>query len=705
MARLRPIINTFASGVIKQALTSRTDIQHYHDGLLIGENIDIQVEGGMKQRPGQVYRHEALATTCFAIPFVFDRENKYALLFTHLQMQVVKNGVLQTNLNASGNDFIVTPYTASQVKELDYTQAYNSMILFHEDQPQQLLFRDGSDTDWSLGPLTFDNVFQQDFDDALSPAPTTHDVQITFGGTWVTGERYVIELNDFETPTLHYSGSTADNTRRIRDALLKLPPTGFRQSSIVVTSISATIYRIRFSDDSADLYEDITGYSIDTSSNKITQTASTVPGVSRRENAFSGTRGFPRCGAFFGGGLWQDGYKNLPQRTSRSLVGDFFNLDVGKGFDDEAISFDLDTDQYNGIRYLHPGRHLVIFTHGGEFYYPQKPITPGDSVPDRQTRYGVGDAKPVEIDGAILFPTRNNRTIREFLFTQIEEAYNASSLTPISGEAVIAANIESMAGQDAFGSDEASRLFCTTADGLCASLNSKRDQDMAAWSRYNTPGAAGAYKQAISVDDQVYYLVQRTVDGTVKLYLEQRDETCRTDSCVTGTLAIPGKVITGLGHLEGQTVRVIGDGIVQESQTVTGAQITAERDLLDYEVGLDFNPDAKGTSLELDLGFGSSVGEVKSVVAVYVLVKDTIGLEVGLDVTSETGETMYRKESIPEWVIGETTLNTPPTPYSGLWKVPLSGSVEQGAMIRFTQSDPHPFHILGYVALLEIGED
>lgn len=707
--RLRPIVNTFASGVIKDELESRSDIQHYYDGLLLGDNIDIQVPGGAKVRPGQRYRGTCLATTAYGLPFVFSRSAKYLLVFTDLKMQVWKDGVLQTNLNGSGNDFIVSPYTAAQLVNVTVSQAYNTMILFHPDVAQQILFRGSSDTAWTIGAAAFDNVFKDDFADAGSPIPTDHQVNFQFAGAdWTEGDRYILELNDFDTPSIHYSTSQAANVRRIHDALLKLPPTGFRSSSIVVTHVLLQAYKVVFSAGSADAYEPLSGYSLTRTGHTIQETSVISTGVSRREPSFSATRGYPVCGAFFGGGLWQSGFRSLPQRFSRSTLGDFFNLELGKGFDDDAIATDLDTDQYNGIRYMHPGRHLVLFTDGGEFYFPQDVITPSDAFPKRQTRFGVTarNVPPVEIDGAVLFVTKNGKTVREFLFTEIEQAYNASSLTPLSGEAVIATDVVSMAGLESFGSDEASRLLCPTEDGMLAALNSKRDQDMAAWTRYTTPGASGAYRQAIAVDDQLYYLVERTVDGVSSLMVEQRDADLRLDCAIAGTFGSPSSTITGLDHLEGETVRPIIDGIVQASKVVSGGQITLDTEGEDtYQVGLEYVPDLKGTGLTVALAGGSDIGLVKNVKAVYVLVKDTLGLKVGLDRSREDGAPEFTPESVPEWLLDITEANTALQGFTGIRKVTLDGNVEQGAFIRMTQDDPLPFHVLGYIALVEVGED
>ena len=59
-----------------------------------------------------------------------------------------------------------------------------------------------------------------------------------------------------------------------------------------------------------------------------------------------------------------------------SQSGDLGNFDLGTGLDDEAIEFGLLSDQVNAIRAVFPGRHLQVFTSGGEWMVTGAPLTP-----------------------------------------------------------------------------------------------------------------------------------------------------------------------------------------------------------------------------------------------------------------------------------------------------------------------------------------
>ncbi len=702
MTDSRPMQTSFVSGIVDPALKARIDIDHYYDGVLTADNVDIKPQGGARVRAGLRYRHEALDLDARLIPFIFNRSDKYLLVLSNLKLQVLKDGVLQTNLNGSGNDWIVTPWTLAQADELDFTQSYNTAVFFHEDVQTQFLFRGGDDVTWTLGALAFEDIPEFDYNDGDSPAPTTHDVEITFNGVWAEGDHYKLELNNYETPEIVYSGSTDANERRIQEELLKLPPTGFRTAGITVTHSGGQVYQIEFSDDSADAYEPMTGYNVDTTASDITETTVTATGVSRREDCISATRGWPRCGAFYEGRLWMAGLKSLPQHELASVVNDLFSLRLGEGFDDEAIFQPIDTDQYNGILYLHPGRHLQVYTAGGEFYHPARPITPANSGRPRQTQYGSGDNKPTEVDGAALFITRSNKTLREFLFSDLEASYNANSLSLLAADPVLLAGVVDMASLSGSSTDEASYIYCVTADGNCGVLNTLRSQNVAAWSRYLTPGEAGEFKRVAVVDDEVYFLVERVINGASVAYIEQLDPDIRMDSAITGTQA-SSATITGLSHLEGATVRVLGDDLLLASETVSGGEITVDREVTSYQVGLDYNPDIISMPLNVDLGDGPLIGRTKAVDDVQVLVKDTNGLICAFDLSNDPGETDLDEQIDPQWIMDLQAMDSVPSTVSGNRKFNFAGHTEGDALIRIFQRDPLPFHILGFVAGITIG--
>lgn len=83
----------------------------------------------------------------------------------------------------------------------------------------------------------------------------------------------------------------------------------------------------------------------------------------------------------------------------------------------------------------------------------------------------------------------------------------------------------------------------------------------------------------------------------------------------------------GVGHLLGETVDVVADGVNMPTQVVAGANITLTRQAFDVEFGLHYSSLAKLLPIESQ-SFGTTQGKTMSVYEVIVRVHETRGLWV-----------------------------------------------------------------------------
>ena len=129
------------------------------------------------------------------------------------------------------------------------------------------------------------------------------------------------------------------------------------------------------------------------------------------------------------------GSRDVPDRLWFSKTGHPFNFDPGTGLDDEAITFRLAGDEQHDIRGLLPGRLLQVFTTSGEWIVRGAPITPGDGrgrAADADRLLAGRRLDPVEVDGAALFIGASGRELREFLYAESEQAYQAADIALLS---------------------------------------------------------------------------------------------------------------------------------------------------------------------------------------------------------------------------------------------------------------------------------
>lgn len=712
-ARQQTIQTSFTSGVLHPGLAARTDIEHYFQGARRGLNVLFVKEGGGRGRWGLDHISDVPANGRLAA-FSFNTEQNYLLWIGAGFTRFFRNDALVLNINGTGNPYLVNTYTLTQVLELDYTQSVDTMVLTHQEVAPRTLVRGIDHNLWTSAAATLTNLPKYDFNDALSPVPTSHVVDITFTA-FTVGDRYKLELNDDETPEIIYADSAtaagrAANIRRIREELLALPATGFDETAITVAFIAGTTYRITFSGDSADAYEPMSGR--DTDRTTATLTCATITtGSPRREDVISATRGWPAVVTFYESRLLLGAPASLPQSILGTIIGGFnpFNFKIGDGLDDQGIFTTLNTNQVNEIRALYPGRQLQLFTSGGEFYSPDRPITPAVSIPQQSSFGCAAHVPPCEVDGATIFATRQKKTLREYLYLDREQAYNATSLTVLASH--LFNGISSLDAQTSTTDDEQSYVITVNAggqaagivtrtgvvtdgygeDGTAAILSTLRSQDIASWSEMRTR-TGDKIRQVCVVGDDIYFLLERRRNGATVWTIEKATFNTRMDAAKYVTTGL-GLVVAGFDHLAGETVQVRVDGAPVDDMVVSvGGTLTfALAPTASVEAGYFCPPVLETMPLTVSFGGQPLLGANKSLAEIRIAVKDSLGIIAN-------GQ--------PALIAGEAPVvvsSTAETPYTGLLKANDSGWTEGDCTITLTQNQPLPFHVLALSGILHVG--
>ena len=89
------------------------------------------------------------------VTFEFNVTQTYLLVFANTKMYVYKDGVKQTSLNGTNNDYISTPWNATQIKEMSFTQSADTLIICHNAHAPRSIVRGGSHATWTLSTIAF----------------------------------------------------------------------------------------------------------------------------------------------------------------------------------------------------------------------------------------------------------------------------------------------------------------------------------------------------------------------------------------------------------------------------------------------------------------------------------------------------------------------------------------------------------------------
>lgn len=160
------------------------------------------------------------------------------------------------------------------------------------------------------------------------------------------------------------------------------------------------------------------------------------------------------------------------------------------------------------------------------------------------------------------------------------------------------------------------------------------------------------------------------------------------------TLDAPVTILSGLHHLEGETVQILGDGNVLDEKVVVAGSVTASRAITRASVGLKFQSIAR--SLPMTVNQAIIEGRRKRVPALALRLLESRGLKCG-HLLSKLYELVKIRTDEP---LGEATRL-----FSGIRPLRIQPKWEDGGQLYFVRDDPTPVSILGYITDSEFGDD
>ena len=152
-----------------------------------------------------------------------------------------------------------------------------------------------------------------------------------------------------------------------------------------------------------------------------------------------------------------------------------------------------------------------------------------------------------------------------------------------------------------------------------------------------------------------------------------------------GTVQKVIQTVTGLDHLEGETVSVLVDGGTHSDETVSSGEITLDRYGNTVHVGLGYEPELKLMRIEGGSSYGTAQGKIKRIHKLLLRVYKSLNCKVGPD--SDHLTTVQFRE-------GDAPMDAPPVLYSGDKEVQFDGPWERAGDIYITTDTPTPLNIL-----------
>ncbi len=301
------------------------------------------------------------------------------------------------------------------------------------------------------------------------------------------------------------------------------------------------------------------------------------------EGSWSNYRGWPQTVTFFEDRLTFGGNTSQPDTIWASVTSDYQNMTAGPD-DDEALIFTLSSRRVNVIEWIIGKDKLLIGTSGAEWTIAggtDEPLTPSNAIAKQHSTYGSANLQAGIANESILFFQRGAKKMRELAYNWEIDSYVAPDMT-------ILANLVTNGGivDTAFQKTPDSILWCVRGDGELPVFSYERKENITAWSRMiSHTNLAGTLTDSDfesvarisgSTEDEIWVVVNRTIGAATVRYIEQfqsrdfgtdADDAFYVDAGVTYD-STASSAMTGLDHLEGQTIYVLADGVVFDTEIV-----------------------------------------------------------------------------------------------------------------------------------------
>ena len=729
----------FSAGELAPILRGRVDIDKYTSSCRSIMNYLVLPFGALTHRPGFKYiasapSHSA-ADKVRLIPFEFSNEDTYIIEFSDLKIRFYRNqGIVVSGMSAYE---VVSPYTKDDLDDLRFTQSFDTVYITHGSYAPRKLVR-VTNTNWSLSIIDFDEPAWGD----INATTTTLTFSAT-SGTGVTctassatftstdvGRAIRFRAGPENTELVQYTGtgsqtnfdipffpqtsndvdvySIAASGARTQLTYNATPGAGqFNVSGgqvIVGGTALTTSEKLQIQRKNAGSgvwgWAEITGYTSTTSVTVsiISQLGGTNASADWRLGAWSDTTGYPKLCTFHEQRLWFANTSAEPRGLWGSATGDFENFapdNANKKGDidpDTSVSFQLNTAAINwirGVKALLIGcvDGLIQVSGGGS------PITATTVNTKKDSSLPTEFAEIAATSDEVIFLERLGKKVHSIRYSFSADGFETSELTTLAVHMAQGSKFKYIA----YANTPNSIVWVMREDGGLRSCTYVAAQNTVGWANHTIAGEDVEIESIATIAGSTYTelwaVIKRTINGSTKRYIECMQATfdggdVQDSFFVDSGLTYSGSAtstLSGLSHLEGESVTIIAEGATHPNRTVSSGSITLDYEVTKAVVGLYSEAHIESNYIESGSQIGTNQGMIAAIHTAIIRFHETVGGEVGFDSSST---------SILPFRIANDPMDTAVTPFSGDKRITFPHGFDRGYKIYVNQPYALPSTVL-----------
>lgn len=678
MAQVRHFQGAFAGGEVTPEFFGRAGDAKFASGAARMRNFIALPHGPARNRPGLRFVGEVKKKGARLLRFTYSTTQTMVIEMGEGYFRFHTAGA--TLVDGSGKPYeVANGYAQADLASVKYVQSNDVMTLVHPDYPPMELRRYGA-LDWRFVPISFAPSIAAPSGVAVAHSSGETNYTYTYVVTAVNGNNEESPASAAVSVKGNLYSTGAFNTVSWQPVAGAVKYKVYKKASGVFGYIGATR--------ELSLKDDL-----------ITPNTARVP--PEYEAVFASARNYPGAVTYFEQRRCFARTHNAPQTLWMTKTGTESNMSMPVVTSaDDAIEVRVATRDANTILHLVPLSSLVLLTSSAELLcMPNSAsgLTQANMMVKPQAYVGASDVQPVIVNNIMLYVAARGNHVREL-------GYNWQANGMVSGDLSLRAPhlFDGKKTVDmAFSASPYPVAWLVMQTGELLGFTYIPEEGIGGWHVHETEGA---FKSCCVIteagDDRLYVIVEREVEGERRQYVE-----CMADMLfgdlpeaffVDSGLSYAGEPalrFSGLEHLEGKTVSILGDGAVFPQQVVRDGAVTLDFACSRVHVGLPFSSVLETLPVlsEMDSGYGT--GRPKNVNSCTLRVYRSSGIFAGPD-EAHLREYKQRQDETP---------GSPPVMRSDEVEVTADGRWTNGGQVVVVQHDPLPLTVVSLMMVLSAG--
>lgn len=608
-----PIQTSFSAGEWSNLLDGAVDLKKRPYSVKTLQNMIALKQGPAVRRGPTVFVKEVKDSSkrTHLLRFEFSDEQSYILEFGDQYIRFYKNRAYIASSEMATPYLQADLFDANGLFQIQFAQSGDTLYLVHKSYAPRILTR-VSDTSWTMTTAVFsDGPFLD-----VNETATTLTLSGTSGSVTVTASASLF--------------ASTDVGRLIR---FKDPANNWTWLTITAytsaTQVTATI-------------------------NGPNASAGTAT-INWRLGVYSATTGYPRAISFFQDRLALAGATSYPDRWDMSKTSGYsatgFTFQptnpAGTVADDNAITGNVPSGQLNPIYGLASDmRGLLVFTSREEFVVRSnsfgEALTPANANSSLFSATGSAFIQPIRTVNGTTFVQTARRRLFDVIYSYERDSLQPQDLT-LASEHITRTQVTSIAYQQ----EPVNVIWGVRTDGVLIGMTHYPEQDVYGWHRHTIGGTDVVVESIASIPspdnsrDDLWIIVKRTINGSTVRYIEymshyyEDDQDIKDNGQCDCRYTYDGAItstVTGLSHLEGQTVKVMVDGKSHPDLVVASGAVTLanSRTGAKIHIGLEYTWRIITQKIEMSSNaFDTAQGKTKRIISVVFRLLNTLGMKYG----------------------------------------------------------------------------